>query len=136
MMKGFQDLPWWAKATFVFVLIVVGGFSYETLYDGFLVAQSGNNQASDSADLNQVEVTVLDRSTSQPIESVELQIVFEGPPVLKRTDRNGYVEIKIPARDSVQLTLTHGNYETATETINLRTDSNTTRILYLDSLNP
>ena len=49
------------------------------------------------------------------------------------TDRNGYVEVQIPSRKTAQITLIRTGFKTARETINLTTDPNTTRILYLDS---
>lgn len=135
-MQAIQNLPWWAKAAFAFVLIAAGVSGFEILGEDFPLLTQSSQQSFDSQDLRNIAITIHDRNTSQPIESVEIQIIFDGPPVRKMTDRNGYTEIDIPTRDSVQLILTHQDYQTARESINLNTDPNTNRILYMDSNTP
>lgn len=120
---------------FAFILLVSGVAGVDLLSNNPSILQGGD-QPSSSSEFQNIAITIHDRNTSQPIEGVEIQIIFDGPPVAKMTDRNGYVSINIPARDSVQLILTHQGYETARETINLRTDPDTNRILYLDSKAP
>ena len=124
------------QAAFVFGFIVLGSFGYETYKGDTSSPQQGTEQLSQNNNLQRVEVTVQDQNTSQPIENVSVQIVFQGPPVKKMTDRNGYVELEIPTRDSVQLTLSHGDYKTTTEILNLQTSPNTTKVLYLDPVTP
>lgn len=134
-MQAIQNLPLWAKATFAFILLVAGVSGVDLLSSNPSILR-GSEQSYNSSELQNIAITIHDRSTSQPVGNVEIQIIFDGPPVTKMTDRNGYTSIDIPSRDSVQLVLTHQSYETARETINLRTDPDTNRILYLDSKAP
>ena len=131
MLQEFQKLPAWAKAMFVFLAIVVGVASYD-----FLQTDPGSenniNQESSASQTQQVGITVRNRQDLQSIDNVIIDIIFDGPPVQKMTDRNGYIEIQIPERKSTQITLTKQGFKTVTETINLEVDPDTTRIIYLD----
>lgn len=116
-----------------FLILVLGVSGVEQL-DGVSLFSQGDEQNYQADIIQNVAITIHDRATSQPIENVSIQIIFDGPPVTKMTDRNGYVSIDIPSRDSVQMVMTHKGYITAREIINLATDPNTNRIVYLDSI--
>ncbi|HYW19353.1 MAG TPA: hypothetical protein VE956_08575 [Nodularia sp. (in: cyanobacteria)] len=132
-MQLLNNLPNWAKALFVFIAIVAGVAGYESLQQTQTVINP-SNQVSTSSDLQNISLTVLTRD-SQPIPNVEVKIISDGPPDSKMTDRNGYIEVQIPTRRTAQITLIRQGFKTARETINLTTDPNTTRILYLDANN-
>ncbi|MEA5582236.1 hypothetical protein VB620_12900 [Nodularia harveyana UHCC-0300] len=133
-MQLLNNLPNWAKALFVFIAIVAGIAGYESLQKTSQTATDSSNQVSTSSDLQNISLTVLTRD-SQPIPNVEVKIISDGPPDSKMTDRNGYTEVQIPTRRTAQITLIRQGFKTARETINLTTDPNTTRILYLDADN-
>jgi len=126
----FQNLPWWAKALFIFLAIVFGISLFDLIRNRPEILNSLVNQQSNN--LIRVNVTVLNRLTSQPVGDVKVQMIFDGPPAAMMTDRNGYFEINIPSRKTAQLTLTKDGFVTVRESINLETNPDTTRIIYID----
>lgn len=132
MLESFNQLKPWQKAVFVFIVLVAGYAGFDQLKTGFLLP-GGQQEAQQS--LQSINITVQDRETMQPLENVSVRIVFDGPPVQKMSDRNGYFEIKIPPRQTATITLTKNGFVTAQETINLETDPSTTRVLYMDAQN-
>ncbi|NEP18667.1 MAG: hypothetical protein F6J97_17480 [Leptolyngbya sp. SIO4C1] len=133
-MKFFEDIPWWARAIFAFIVIVLGVSGFELTQEMFDLSNGRNIESPENKKLQKVQITVRDSQTRAPVENVRLQIVFSGPPVEKTTDRNGYIEIEIPPRDSVQITFLSRDYITTTETINLEADPGNTRVIELDPL--
>ena len=126
----FQNLPWWAKVLSIFIAIVFGISIVDLIRNrpdtlNSLISQQSNN-------LVRVNVTVLNRLTSQPVGDVKVQMIFDGPPAAMMTDRNGYFEISIPSRKTAQLTLAKDGFFTIREMINLETNPDTTRVIYID----
>lgn len=130
-MEFFNNLPNWAKALFVFIATVATVGVYEGLQKNSQPFSQPSEQVSKTSDLKNISLTVFTRD-SQPLANVEVKIISDGPPDSKMTDRNGYVEVQIPSRKTAQITLMRQGFKTIRETINLTTDPNTTRILYLD----
>ncbi len=130
-MEFFNNLPNWAKALFVFIATVGTVGVYESLQKNSQPFSQPSEQVSKTSDLKNISLTVFTRD-SQPLVNVEVKIISDGPPDSKMTDRNGYVEVQIPSRKTAQITLMRQGFKTIRETINLTTDPNTTRILYLD----
>lgn len=131
-MQFFNNLPNWVKALFFFIAIVGGVASYDSLQKTSQSASQSSEQVSTSSDFKNINITVQTRD-SLAVANVEVKIISDGPPESKMTDRNGYVEVQIPSRKTAQITLIRPGFKTVRETINLTTDPNTTRILYLDS---
>ncbi|MBP0038802.1 MAG: hypothetical protein J7519_14035 [Roseofilum sp. SID1] len=130
-----NNLPPWAKAIFVFLMVVagIGGFQFlETNSQ----TSTGSMSVQLSPSLKEINILIRDRNNQKAIESVNIMIISDGPPVSKMTDRNGYVKIEIPERKTVEVTLQKNGYKTVTESLNLETDPNTTRTLYMDLENP
>jgi len=126
----FQKLPWWAKSAFAFLFIVVG-ISVSDLLSKNPGLLSSLTKQSVSTPL-QISRTVYNRQ-NQPIKDVNVQVIFDGPPVQLMTDRNGYFQLEIPAgKKRLQVILTKENFEIAREEINLEADPNFNKIIYLD----
>ncbi|WP_072619957.1 hypothetical protein [Spirulina major] len=132
MLESLKQLRPWQKAVFVFIVLVTGYAGWEQIKTGNVLPAS---QQESQQNLQSINITVQDRQTLQPVENVSARIVFDGPPVQKMSDRNGYFEIQIPPRKSATVTLTKDGFITAQETINLETDPSTTRVLYMDAQN-
>jgi hypothetical protein len=128
LLQAFLNLPNWAKALFTFISIVGLIAGYETLQSN--PAKELLSQDSKTSDLKDVNIIVRTRE-SQPIDNVKVEIISKGPPTSKTTDSNGYVEIQIPSRETVEIILSKPSYENAKYLINLATDPNTTRTLYI-----
>lgn len=134
MLEEFTKLPLWAKVVFSIIVVIGVVFSSEFVQD--YIDNTGEiSQGSSEVQYQKVGITVRNRDNSQPIEKIVVQIVIDGPPVSKMTGRNGYIEIRMPVRQTAQVTLTKQGFKTATETINLEIDPDNTRILYLDPEN-
>ena len=134
LLDMFQKLPWWAKSAFAFLFIVVGISASDLLSKNPGLLSSLTKQ-SVSTPL-QISRTVYNRQ-NQPIKDVNVQVIFDGPPVQLMTDRNGYFQLEIPAgKKRLQVILTKENFEIAREEINLEADPNFNKIIYLDSIKP
>jgi len=134
LLDMFQKLPWWAKSAFAFLFIVVG-ISVADLLSKNPGLLSSLTKQSISTPL-QISRTVYNRQ-NQPIKDVNVQVIFDGPPVQLMTDRNGYFQLEIPAgKKRLQVILTKENFEIAREEINLEADPNFNKIIYLDSIKP
>ncbi len=130
LLDMFQKLPWWAKSAFAFLFIVVGISASDLLSKNPGLLSSLTKQ-SVSTPL-QISRTVYNRQ-NQPIKDVNVQVIFDGPPVQLMTDRNGYFQLEIPAgKKRLQVILTKENFEIAREEINLEADPNFNKIIYLD----
>jgi len=130
LLDMFQKLPWWAKSAFAFLFIVVGISASDLLSKNPGLLSSLTKQ-SISTPL-QISRTVYNRQ-NQPIKDVNVQVIFDGPPVQLMTDRNGYFQLEIPAgKKRLQVILTKENFEIAREEINLEADPNFNKIIYLD----
>jgi len=130
LLDMFQKLPWWAKSAFAFLFIVVG-ISVSDLLSKNPGLLSSLTKQSISTPL-QISRTVYNRQ-NQPIKDVNVQVIFDGPPVQLMTDRNGYFQLEIPAgKKRLQVILTKENFEIAREEINLEADPNFNKIIYLD----
>lgn len=126
-----KKLPGWVQAIIAFIFIVFGVASWNYI-------QANPNQSIPAmqylrnSKYKRRGVTVINRETSQPIEKVTVQIIFDGPPVQKMTNRSGYFEISIPVRETVEVILTKQGFKTARESIGLEVDPDNTILLYLD----
>ncbi|KKD39293.1 S1 family peptidase [Limnoraphis robusta] len=134
VLEEIKKLPSWVKAIFAFIIMVSGvsGWDYIQANPNESVQV---NQDSPDLEYQRIGVTVRNRENAQPVENVTVQIIFDGPPVQKMTDRNGYFEIEVPARETAQVTLTKAGFKTATETVGLKVDPDKTKLIYLDPEN-
>lgn len=129
-MQAFLNLPHWAKALFAFISIVGAIAGYEALQYNFNPPNELISQGSKNPELKDVNILVRTRE-SQPVADVKVEIISKGPPTSKTTDSNGYVEIQLPSRETVEIILSKPDYENAKYIINLATDPNTTRTLHI-----
>jgi hypothetical protein len=133
--QAFLNLPPWAKALFAFIGIVGTIAGYQSFQSNSNPAKELISQDSKTPDLKNVNIIVRTRE-SQPEANVKVEIISKGPPTSKTTDSNGYVEIQIPSRETVEIILSKPGYENAKYLINLETDPNTTRTLYIKTIAP
>jgi hypothetical protein len=131
-MQLFKNLP--PKITIGFILLVfLSGGSY-------VVSLFLNNKdlpigifGSNETEYKEVNITVRDKLTGSFIPDVNVEIITDGPPDVKKTDANGYVEIKIPTRKTVEVRLNQKDYRSERYMVNLQTDQNTTKTFYMES---
>ncbi|QIR40919.1 hypothetical protein HCG51_32380 [Tolypothrix sp. PCC 7910] len=132
----FQNIPNWAKLFFILLASGVAGIGG---YIGLkpLVDQETQKSLSESSksldsELQKINFTVQEKLAPNLISNVDVQILSDGPPTLKRTDSNGYLEIEIPTRKTVTIILKKKDYKPETYLVNLQTDSKTTRTFYIE----
>lgn len=99
-------------------------------------SKESSSPASKTPDLTSVNIIVRTKKGSQPLEDVTVQIISKGAPTDKTTDSNGYVEIQIPNRGSVEIILSKNGYRNKKQIINLETDPNTNKTLYIEPVQP
>ncbi len=66
-----------------------------------------------------------------PISDAEVRFVFEGAPIFKKTDLNGYTSIELPKIDGIEVTIRKQGFLTQRLNVNLIAESNVTRTVYL-----
>lgn len=66
-----------------------------------------------------------------PINGAEVRFVFEGAPIFKFTDHNGYTSIELPKRDGIEVTLRKQGFITQRLNVNLIADPSTVKTVYL-----
>ena len=79
------------------------------------------------------DLIVLSESEKQPIEGVDVLVVSKGPPETRKTDSSGFIQLDIPERSDLQITLSKSGFHSKTVSINLSNDPNRTRTYYLKS---
>jgi hypothetical protein len=100
------------------------------------ISKESSSSASKTPDLTSVNIIVRTKKGSQPLEDVTVQIISKGAPTDKTTDSNGYVEIQIPNRGSVEIILSKDGYRNKKQIINLATDPDTNKTLYIEPVQP
>jgi hypothetical protein len=131
-MQLLRNLPPTQKIIGLIILIFLSGGSYTVIR--FLdnknpsIGIPGLNES----EYKEVNITVRDKSNENLIPAVDVEISGEGPPEVKKTDTNGYVEIKIPTRNTVEVRLSQKDYDSERYMVNLQTDRNTTKTFYME----
>ncbi|MDB9314498.1 hypothetical protein PN462_15405 [Spirulina sp. CS-785/01] len=135
-MNTFNNLPPSAKAAFAFILIVLGIAGYRILMPSTpntatsIISQSDTKQTKTT----KVGIIVRDKINEQVLPKTRVEITSDGPPIFKTTDNNGYVEVTIEERDTLEINLQKEGYKNAKFTLNLSSDPNTTKKLYLEPI--
>ncbi|MBD1861818.1 MULTISPECIES: hypothetical protein [Trichocoleus] len=68
---------------------------------------------------------------NQPIEQVEVRFIFNGAPISRYTDSNGYVNIEVPRRKDIEVILSKDGFQLKRQILNLQVDPNETFTIYL-----
>ena len=133
-MQTFNNLPPWVKAIFAFLIITLGIFGYRFIETSTLNSTETLTSELAAKQSNQKRISIIVRNINneQALPKTMVEITSNGPPVFKSTDNNGYVEITIPTRETLEINLQKEGYKNAKFTLNLETDSDTTKTLYLE----
>ncbi|AFY40024.1 hypothetical protein Lepto7376_3868 [[Leptolyngbya] sp. PCC 7376] len=131
-MQRIKDWPVFVKICFG---IIISALSYAGItVIPQIVTQApiqSENSESETTELINVEIIVLDSGENLPIQDVEVRVVSTGGPEVRRTNTDGFVQIEIPTRDDVGITLAKDGFQTSRHSINLKNDPNRTREYYL-----
>lgn len=100
------------------------------------ISKDSSSPASKTSDLTDVNINVRTKKGSQSVAEVKVEIISKGPTTPKITDSSGYVEIQIPSRKTVEVILSKSGYNNERYYINLETDPNTNRTLYIEPVQP
>jgi hypothetical protein len=88
--------------------------------------------SSNEPEYKEVSIMVRDNSNENLMANVDVEISSDGPPEFKKTDANGYVEIKIPTRKTVEIRLIQKDYNSERYMVNLQNDPKTTKTFYME----
>ncbi|NET55461.1 MAG: hypothetical protein F6K47_04490 [Symploca sp. SIO2E6] len=116
------------------VKVFLGFFLAGLIFAGLLSVDYLTSFITSSDTLVKVELLV-QTEDNQPIQDAKIQFISRGSPTTKYTTVNGYAEIKIPFRESVEINITKEGYETFVDIINLEVDPDTNKKFKLKSLN-
>ncbi|MGI2909655.1 hypothetical protein [Tolypothrix sp. VBCCA 56010] len=134
-MQAFKDAPIWVKILMVVVVGIFGIAGYMGIEPLFNKQSQGSpSESSKSVDpeFQEINITVQNKRDASFIRDVEVQIVSDGPPTLKKTDSIGYLEIEIPTRKTIKIILNKKGYKSETYYVNLQTDPKTTKPFYME----
>jgi hypothetical protein len=102
-------------------------------WDQLFQSENSSPRQTDSEEAEFIAVHFDVREINEnPIDDVEVRFVFEGAPVSKYTDDNGYTVIELPRRNDVEVTLTKTGFVTQRLNINLLADRSRTKTIYLE----
>ena len=100
------------------------------------LTKDSSSPSAKTPDLTDVNINVKTKKGSQAVAEVNVEIISKGPTNSKITDNYGYVEIQIPSRKTVEVILSKPGYNNARYYINLETDPNTNKTLYIEPIQP
>lgn len=130
-MQNFKDWPVFVKIGFGVILtaLVTAGLVEIPKLSSQPEATNDSSQNTPKK-LVSIDI-VIESESSTPLENVEIRFVFKGAPEVRRTNTDGFVQIEIPERTTVDITLSKEGFKTAKYTINLENDPNRTRVYRL-----
>lgn len=135
-MQVFRDAPIWVKNFLMLVVFGAAGIGGYIALES-LVSNPPQKLLFESpkpvdSELQNVSISVQEKRDPNLIPKVDVQILSDGPPTLKSTDSNGYLEIQIPTRKTITIILKKKGYKPETYLVNLQTDPKTTRTFYME----
>ncbi|NEP09474.1 MAG: hypothetical protein F6K14_04425 [Symploca sp. SIO2C1] len=78
---------------------------------------------------------VVQTEQKQPVEGAKIQFIFDGAPEPRWTNDLGYARVEIPQRDDIDIVITKKGFKTLSQTMNLKADTERTRIYQLEADN-
>jgi hypothetical protein len=140
-MSFMNSWPPTTKAIAVFAVILTTAISSQIIKNHWGVdinsIAASQNSDGNSSNSNQSDKLIrlgLQILTKQgyAVSEVEVIIISEGAPIRKVSDRNGYIELELPERKSVDVLLQKAGFKPTKETIDLRVDPSKTRPILLE----
>lgn len=108
------------------VLLITGTLQSSTFVELILGLQNPVVEPEEGAEADiSVKFIITDMDSREPIEDVMGRFIFDGAPIIRYTDGNGYMSVEIPARKEVKVRLEAQGYKSWEQTINLAVDSET-----------
>ncbi|MEM8502183.1 MAG: hypothetical protein AAF716_03410 [Cyanobacteria bacterium P01_D01_bin.1] len=108
------------------VLLITGTLQSSTFVELILSLQDPVVESDESAKADViVKFYVTDMDSGEPIENVTGKFIFDGAPIIRYTDGNGYMSVEIPARKEVRVRLEARGYRPSDQTINLAVNRET-----------
>lgn len=129
-----QNLPKWAWALIIIPVIgvIAGFYGYQVNQVNKTDDKKNITPVNQDVEFQEINITVQNKRDSTFIRDVEVRIQSDGPPTLKKTDSNGFFQIRIPTRKVATITLTKKYFKTENYSVNLQVDQNTTKTFYME----
>lgn len=123
-------------AIVITAITAIGGLGVAFLNNWIEIFPEQNpneNELNSPSDSQQITVHFDVRTSDEaPVSGAEIRFVFEGAPISKYTDKNGYTSIQLPKRDDVEVVLSKQDFVTQRININLLVESGRVRTIYLE----
>jgi hypothetical protein len=136
-----NDWPPKIRAIAVVATILTAGITYQVAKNHLGVDVSntgtspspsnGSSISNKSDELMRIGLLVQTKQ-GYTVGEVEVIVVSKGAPTRKVSDRNGYIEIEIPKRKSVEVLFQKSGFKPTREIINLEVDPATTKKILLE----
>ena len=123
-----MNYKWVIASVLIPVIAIIAGLTNQEIRCFFRLNSDTVCQSSSS--FSNVDLIVQNEKL-QSLQNVEVRFIFKGQPEVRRTDSNGFVTIKIPKREDVEVTLSKERFKTQRIIINLENDPDRTRTYYL-----
>lgn len=138
LMKRIKDIP--LPALIGIFVLILGALAFipgllpavERLVKTAINNGTGNLE-SDDTQYKDVNITIRDKLEQKRVPDVAVEIISNGPPNIKTSDSNGYFELQVPKRKSVEIFLSKDGYKSERYMVNLQTDPDTAKTFYIES---
>ena len=80
-----------------------------------------------TVELMNIDIRVVDDTTSKSIENAEIMFVSKGTPEIRRTNTTGFTQIDIPPRKDIEITISKEGFIQAQYTLNPNNDPERTK---------
>ncbi len=122
-MQNFASWPRWIQACLVIIALAIGvaGMREFPELTKFGVGQQETASKEVEPKLTNVRI-VIETEEGKPIKGVSIRFSDRGSPTERITTDDGYAQIKIPATENVEVTISKEGYETQKHMINLKND--------------
>lgn len=125
-MGNFANWPRWIQACLAILalaLSVAGLRAFPELSKLVSAPEETVSVKSEKVESKLTDVRIVtETEEGTPLKGVSVRFSYRGSPTEKITTDDGYTQIKIPATEDVEVTLSRGGYETRKHIINLKND--------------
>jgi len=125
-MGNFANWPRWIHGCLAIVAVALGVAGLRAFPELSKLLSSQEETVSAKSEKVESKLTdvriVTEKEEGTPLKGVSVRFSYRGSPTEKITTDDGYTQIKIPATEDVEVTLSREGYETRKHIINLKND--------------
>ena len=122
-MQNFASWPLWIRISLGIVALALAVAGLREFPELTKLAVNQQETASKEVEPKLADVRIVtETEEGEPIKGVSVRFSYKGSPTERITTDDGYVQIKIPSTEDVEVTISKEGYETRKHIINLKND--------------